>query len=89
MVKGDTLNNICRAYLVERAVWPKIAVLNRLANPNLIFPGQKIDIPLEYIGGFEDEGTVTIAVGEAVRRAKKTRNGRPSVPATSFIPAMN
>ena len=80
VVKGDTLNNICRAYLVERAVWPKIAVLNRLANPNLIFPGQKIDIPLEYIGGFEDEGTVTIAVGEAVRRAKKDKEWTPLRP---------
>ncbi len=80
VVKGDTLNNICRAYLVERAVWPKIAVLNRLANPDLIFPGQKIDIPLEYIGGLEDEGTVTIAVGEAVRRAKKDKEWTPLRP---------
>jgi len=77
VVEGDTLNNICRAYLIDRAIWPKIAVLNRLPNPDLIFPGQKISIPVEYIGGFEDEGAVTVVVGEVVRKEKNKADWTP------------
>jgi len=70
VVEGDTLNGICGAYLIDPANWPQIVALNRLPNPDLIFPGQKINIPVEFIGGFEDEGAVTVVAGEAVRREK-------------------
>lgn len=65
IVKGDTLNGICRAYLLDPAVWPEIGKLNRLRNPDLIYPGEKIRIPIEFIGGFEDEGLVTFVGGDA------------------------
>ncbi|MCX6565706.1 MAG: LysM peptidoglycan-binding domain-containing protein [Candidatus Aminicenantes bacterium] len=77
VVKGDTLNDICRAYLIDPANWPKIAAINRLPNPDLIYPGQKISVPVEYIGGFEDEGTVTVVAGEAVRKEKNKDNWAP------------
>jgi LysM repeat protein len=77
VVEGDTLNNICRAYLIDPANWAKIAALNRLPNPDLIYPGQKISIPVEFIGGFEDEGSVSVVVGEAVRKEKNKADWTP------------
>jgi len=70
VVAGDTLNNICRAYLIDPVIWPKIATLNRLPNARLIYPGQRISIPVEYIGGFEDDGLVTFVGGEAFLKPK-------------------
>jgi hypothetical protein len=77
VVEGDTLNNICRAYLIDPENWAKIAALNRLPNPDLIYPGQKISIPVEFIGGFEDEGSVSVVVGEAVRKEKNKADWTP------------
>lgn len=39
---GDNLSRIARAY---GTVWQKLQELNRLPNPNLIFPDQKIIVP--------------------------------------------
>lgn len=77
VVKGDTLNGICRAYLLDREIWPKIAELNRLRNPDLIYPGEKIRIPVEYIGGFEDDGVVTFVGGDAFLKPKKESDWTP------------
>lgn len=77
VVKGDTLNGICRAYLLDIEVWPEIARINRLKNPDLIFPGDKIRIPIEYVGGFEDDGVVTFVGGEAFHKPKKNSEWAP------------
>jgi nucleoid-associated protein YgaU len=42
--KGDTLSAIAATYHVKGG-YPALAKLNRIANPNLIYPGQKITIP--------------------------------------------
>ena len=39
---GDTLSGICARY---GANWKKVAEYNKLKNPHLIYPGQKIKIP--------------------------------------------
>lgn len=39
---GDTLSGICAKY---GANWKKVAEYNKLKNPHLIYPGQKIKIP--------------------------------------------
>ncbi|KGM98498.1 5'-nucleotidase C-terminal domain-containing protein [Clostridium botulinum] len=41
---GDTLKYIARAYGVS---WRELAKFNKLDNPNMIFPGQKILIPVQ------------------------------------------
>ncbi|MCD3217209.1 LysM peptidoglycan-binding domain-containing protein [Clostridium botulinum C] len=41
---GDTLKYIARTYGVS---WRELAKFNKLDNPNMIFPGQKILIPVE------------------------------------------
>lgn len=43
VVKGDTLWGIGRRHKVS---WERLAQYNKLKNPDLIVPGQKIRIPL-------------------------------------------
>lgn len=42
---GDTLWAIAQKYLGSGSRYPEIAVLNAIANPNLIYPGQVFTIP--------------------------------------------
>jgi nucleoid-associated protein YgaU len=43
--KGDTLWAIAYKYYKDGTEWPTIARANKLRNPNLIFPGQRLKIP--------------------------------------------
>lgn len=47
--KGDTLSAIAKQFLGNANAYPKIFEANRevIKDPNLIFPGQKIRIPIE------------------------------------------
>ena len=40
--KGDTLWNLCKLHLGNGAKYKEVAKLNKLANPNLIYPGQTL-----------------------------------------------
>ncbi|WP_211344140.1 LysM peptidoglycan-binding domain-containing protein [Robertmurraya siralis] len=42
VVRGDTLWALCKKYLGNGARYPEIAKLNKIPNPNLIYPGQVI-----------------------------------------------
>ncbi|MCU7844789.1 MAG: peptidoglycan-binding protein LysM [Candidatus Thiodiazotropha sp. (ex Monitilora ramsayi)] len=46
--KGDTLSGIAKRFLGNASAYPKIFEANRevIKDPNLIYPGQKIRIPL-------------------------------------------
>lgn len=39
---GDTLWNLCKQHLGDGQKYKEVATLNKLANPNLIYPGQKL-----------------------------------------------
>lgn len=43
--QGDTLSKIARDVLGDIRLWPAIAELNNLSNPDLIFPGQVLLLP--------------------------------------------
>ena len=47
--KGDTLSAIAKKYYDKASEYPRIFEANRevIKNPDLIFPGQKIRIPLD------------------------------------------
>ena len=48
IVKGDTLWDISNSFLKDPFLWPLIWKVNPyIANPDLIYPGQKIRIPLD------------------------------------------
>jgi hypothetical protein len=42
---GDTLSGIASAYLGDASLYPLIAQYNGIANPSLIYPGQRLVIP--------------------------------------------
>lgn len=42
---GDTLSGIAQRFLGTASRFPEIAALNGIANPNLIFPGQRLQLP--------------------------------------------
>lgn len=44
VVKGDTLWAICKKYLGSGTKYPEIAKLNKIKNPNLIYPKQVIKL---------------------------------------------
>jgi hypothetical protein len=63
--KGDKLIHICRKYLEEPQKWPEVARFNRLKNPDLILPGQRINIPVRLMSGVPVDGKVTFVHGDA------------------------
>lgn len=42
---GDTLSAICWKFYGDASLYPKVADANKITNPHLIFPGQKLDMP--------------------------------------------
>ncbi|MEB3198830.1 MAG: LysM peptidoglycan-binding domain-containing protein [Candidatus Sericytochromatia bacterium] len=54
---GDTLWAIARMHLGDPSKWPKIFAVNRhiIRNPWLIYPGQRIILPLRVASGISDE----------------------------------
>jgi len=44
VVEGDCLWNICKQYLGDGSKYQEIATLNGISNPNLIYPGQVINL---------------------------------------------
>lgn len=43
--RGDTLWHLCKKHLGNPFLWPKVGKYNKLKNPHLIFPGEKIEFP--------------------------------------------
>lgn len=62
--KGDTLINICTEYLDEPGHWREVSRINRLSNPDLIYPGQTLIIPVRLLKGIAMDGVVTFLKGE-------------------------
>ena len=42
---GDTLSGIAKTFLGSASLFPEIASLNNISNPNLIFPGEVLQLP--------------------------------------------
>lgn len=66
---GETLGSIARTYLANPADWREIARANRLANPDLLAPGQVLIIPVRLLKETPGGGVVTFLKGAAEARA--------------------
>lgn len=64
VIRTDTLIGLCELYLNDPDKWPYIARINRLKNPDLIYPGQKILVPSSMLRGIPMEGSVTFLMGD-------------------------
>jgi len=72
--KGDKLIHICRRYLENPGKWPEVAKFNRMKNPDLILPGQRVKIPVRLLPGVPVDGKVTFVYGEAkVQKDEKAK----------------
>ncbi len=63
--KGDNLYTICEKILENPEDWRWVAMVNRIKNPRLIFPGQKLIIPTRLLMGVPIDGIVTFVRGDA------------------------
>ena len=77
VTKGDFLINICQKYLENPEGWREIAKLNSLKNPDRIFPGQRLTIPVRLLRGTPLTCEVTFLKGDV--RVRKESTG-PWVP---------
>lgn len=55
---GDTLAKIAETYLGDASLWPAIAQQNGFTNPDLIYPGLKLDMT-GLVGEISDRYAVT------------------------------
>lgn len=45
VVSGDTLSGICKKFYGDASLYPKVAAVNGIKNPHLIYPGNVIVLP--------------------------------------------
>ncbi|MDI6751676.1 MAG: LysM peptidoglycan-binding domain-containing protein [bacterium] len=77
VVKGDTLWHLCKKHLGNPFKWPEIARYNKMRNPHLIYPKDKILFPphekdLDRIGRLE-QGEVINLFGNVQIQGKVSR----------------
>jgi hypothetical protein len=79
---GDTLQGLSSSLLNEPSKWGEVAKLNGLKNPNLIFPGQVIDVPKSLLNLSSQPriavpGTVLNVQGDVTMGGQKVQAGVP------------
>lgn len=77
VAKQDTLINICKKLLEDPRQWRTIAKINKLQNPDLILPGQRLIVPAAMLRGMPVVGTVTFISGEVKSQARPGEEWRP------------
>ena len=61
---SDSVIKFTREILIEPKSWPEIAKFNQLKNPNVISPGQQLQIPLRFLKSTPAGGRVISAEGD-------------------------
>ena len=74
---GEYLIKICEKYLNNPFKWRKIAKLNKLKNPNLIYPDQKLLLPLDLVQGLPADGTISHTTGTVTRQEHRSEAWEP------------
>ncbi len=74
---SDKLIRFSRDMLVSTKAWNDVARYNQLKNPDVIFPGQRLEIPLRYLKSKPASGTVVSAEGDVTLGGSATQPGAP------------
>ncbi|MEZ4579613.1 MAG: LysM peptidoglycan-binding domain-containing protein [Desulfobacterales bacterium] len=74
---GDNLYKICEQILENPEDWRWVAMVNRIKSPNIIFPGQKLIIPVRLLKGIPIDGLVTFIKGVASVKVTGTEKWKP------------
>ena len=64
VVKSDTLIGLTQRVLVSATAWREVASRNRLANPNRIYPGQVLRIPVRLLCGTPRPAMLVSSAGD-------------------------
>ena len=63
--KGDTLWDLCQEHLKDPLRWRELSKYNDFTNPHLIYPGEKLRIPLSMIKDIKDDVEEEVAKQQA------------------------
>ncbi len=63
--KGDTLWDLCQEHLKDPLRWRELSKYNDFTNPHLIYPGEKLRIPLAMIKDMKDDVEAEVAEQQA------------------------
>ena len=74
---SDNLSKFGRDMLTTPLAWNEVAKFNQLKNPNVIFPGQKLDIPLRFLKSKPASGKVISAEGDVSLGGSAMQPGAP------------
>ena len=66
IVKGDTLWDLCQKHLKDPLQWRELSKYNDFTNPHLIYPGEKLRIPLAMA-----KDVVEVAEGELAQQQEE------------------
>ena len=75
--RDDTLKELCSRYLQQPERWPAVARLNRMANPDVLTPGQRIIIPVDMLKGVALEARVILLKGTGFLKEPGAAGWRP------------
>ncbi|NWF76112.1 MAG: FecR domain-containing protein [Nitrospirae bacterium] len=64
--KDDCLIKIAEKYLENPTKWRELARINSLHNPDLIYPGQTLRIPIKLLKGKQTDGVVSFIKGSVL-----------------------
>lgn len=71
----DSVIKFTREILVDPRAWPEIARFNQLKNPNVIFPGQRLNIPLRFLKSTAASGKLISAEGDVTLQGSAVQSG--------------
>ena len=71
----DNLIKFTQDMLINPKAWPEVAKFNQLKDPDVIFPGQKLDIPLRFLKSKPSTAKVISAEGDATLGGIKMQPG--------------
>ena len=74
VAKGDSLINVCKKYLEDPNQWTEVARANGLKNPDRIYPGQTLIIPVSLLKGTLLDARVTFIKGDVIFQGKETED---------------
>ena len=69
--KGDTLWDLCQEHLKDPLRWRELSKYNDFSNPHLIYPGEKLRIPVDMM-----EDVVEIAEEDLLKQQQELQNLR-------------
>ncbi len=62
IVKGDTLWDLCQEHLKDPTKWPELKKYNDFTNPDLIYPGEKLRIPVSLAKEIVDDAEDVVKI---------------------------